>query len=327
MAEINLALVGCGGYGSAYVREIAASPDAKLLVACDAKREHAQAAADKTGAQVCTDWERALDVPGLDGVVIATPNHLHSQMACGAAERGLHVLCEKPMATTLDDARRMVRACREAGVVLMIGLSSRYDQAFKRGLELTRSGELGDPELITNVYHYTLGPVQPGRTWHNDPELLGGGALIQMGIHLIDRVAWFAGSEPRSVYALLRKASGRWADNVALCTIAFEGGLLGQIEIAGVASARRNEMAVHLSRGEIVVERRHVRWYDGEWHVESLPADRLALEVEDFCRSIREGTQPACSGEVALPAHELCFAAYRSAAEGRPLMRREGEYV
>ena len=327
MAELNLALIGCGGLGSAYTREIAASPDVRLLVACDANREHAQAAAEETGAQVHTDWNRALDTPGLDGVIIATPNYLHAQMTCGAAGRGLHVLCEKPMATALDDAREMVRTCQEAGVVLMIGLSSRYDRAFRRGLELVRSGELGDPELLANVYHYTLGPVRPGRTWHNEPELLGGGALIQMGIHSIDRVAWFAGSEPQSVYALLRKASGRWADNIAICTVAFEGGLLGQIEIAGVASARRNEMTVHLSRGEIVVERRRVRWYDGEWHEESLSADHLALEVEDFCRAIREGIEPYCSGVVALPAHELCFAAYRSAAEGRRLVRREGEYT
>lgn len=329
MDQVHLALIGCGGFGAGHAREIAANPDALLAVVCDTNRDQAQMIAERTGARVYTDYERALDSPGLDGAIVATPNYLHARITCAAARRGLPILCEKPMATTLADARRMNAVCQGEGVALMIGLSSRYDRSFKAALDLVRSGKLGDLLLISNVYYYTPGPVRPGRTWHNDPTLMGGGALIQMGIHSIDRIHWFADADVASVYAQTRKAGGRWSDNVALCTITFSNGALGQIKVAGVASASRNEMTVHLSQGEIIVRRGQVRWYDGDWHKESFPTDVLAAEIEDFVGVIladRHGQprEPFCSGEMALPAHELCFAAYRSAAEGRLVYTRDG---
>jgi predicted dehydrogenase len=326
MSKMNLALIGCGGFGSGYIRELTDHPDARLLAVCDTNREHADAAAEQTGARACTKLDQALETPGLDGVIIATPNYLHASMTCAAAEQGLHVLCEKPMATTSQDARQMIKTCRENDVRLMIGLSSRYGQIFRRALSLTRSGELGTPLLLTNVNHYTLQPPRPGRTWHADAKLMGGGALIQMGIHSLDRLCWFAGAQVKSVYAQIHKAGGRWADNIDLCQVVFDNNILGQVEVSGVANPSRNEMTIHLSKGQIIVGRKDLRWHDGAWHEESYETDRFAVEVQDFVDAIRDDREPFCSGELALPAHELCFAAYRSSSEGRVLRLIEGEY-
>jgi len=208
----------------------------------------------------------------------------------------------------------------------MIGLSARYDRAFRRALALLEAGDLGEPALLANLYHYTLGPAAPGRTWHNDPLQMGGGALIQMGIHGLDRVCWFAGGAPARVYAQMVKAGQRWAENVDLVQMTFAGELLGQVEVAGLADAQVNTFTVHARRGEMVVEAGRVRWYDGTWREETYPRDYMALEVADFLAAIREGIQPYGSGRAALPAHEVCYAAYRSAAEGRALERVGGEY-
>lgn len=327
MATVNIALIGCGGYGSGYARELAESQKARLAVACDTNREHAETAARMSGATVCAEWGDALRTPGLNGAIIATPNHLHAPITFEAAALGLHVLCEKPMATSLHDARQMVEACRAAGTALMIGLSSRYDRAYRAAHDLAYSGTLGRPLLIADVYRYTLAPAQPDRVWHNDPQLMGGGALIQMGIHSLDRVLWMAGAEPTRVWAQTLKGGGRWSDNMALCQIAFADDTIGYVEIAGVASAPHCELTLHLTGGQIVASRGALRWYDGEWHEETYQRDHLASEVRDFCRAISEGAQPSCSGDAALPAHELCFAAYRSSDEERALARANGEFV
>jgi predicted dehydrogenase len=327
MSKLKLALIGCGGYTAAYLRALQNHADADLVAVCDVDLAKAEAAARAVGAQPYVDWQAALATPHLEGAIIATPNYLHAAMTLSAAERGLHVLCEKPMATNLDDARRMVAACRAADVHLLIGLSARYDSAMGAAREQVASGALGSPYLITNVYHYTLQPAQPGRTWHNDPEQMGGGALIQMGIHSLDRVLWFGASPAVRVEAQVRRAGGRWSDNVALCQMVLANGVLGQVEIAGIASAPRNTLTAHLSQGELIVESGSVRWYDGAWHEMSFPRDDMALKVQNLVDVIRGKAGPLCSGEAALPAHEVCFAAYRSSAEPRPLVRRGGEFV
>ncbi len=326
MDRTNLSLIGCGHYAQGYLKELVRNSRVRLVVACDSNREHAEAAAAQVGAVAMTEWERALDTPGLEGVIIATPNYLHARITQAAAARGLHVLCEKPMATTLEDAHKMIEACEAAGVTLMIGLSSRYDRAFRRALALLQSGDLGEPALLANLYHYTLQPAEPGRTWHNDPAQMGGGALIQMGIHGLDRVCWLAGGAPTWVYAQMVKAGQRWVENVDLVQMTFPGELLGQVEVAGLADAQANTLTIHAQRGEMIVDAGRVRWYDGAWHEEKFPQDYMALEVADFLAAVREHTPPYGSGRAALPAHEVCFAAYRSAAEGRALQRVGDSY-
>jgi predicted dehydrogenase len=278
MDRTNLALIGCGHYAAGYLKELVSNPQARLGVTCDSSREHAEAAAAQVGAVAMTEWEQALDTPGLEGVIIATPNYLHARITLAAVARGLHVLCEKPMATTLEDAHKMIEACEAAGVTLMIGLSSRYDRAFRRALALLQSGDLGEPALLANLYHYALQPADPGRTWHNDPAQMGGGALIQMGIHGIDRVCWLAGGAPARVYAQMVKAGQRWVENVDLVQMTFPGELLGQVEVAGLADPQVNTLTIHAQRGEMIVEAGRVRWYDGAWHEETFPRDYMAPE-------------------------------------------------
>ncbi len=318
MDTLYLALIGCGRYGSHYIPAILEAPEARLAAVCDANADAASAAAERSGAPTYTDWREALDVPGLDGVVIATPNHLHAPITRTAAARGLHVFCEKPLATTIEDVHASIAACREAGVRLGVGLSSRYAPSFQEARRMLAAGDLGEAEMITNVYHYTLAPAEPGRTWHNDPAMLGGGALTQMGIHSLDRVCWFAGAAPAQVYARILRGSARWADNLALVTIAFTSGLAGAVEVAGVASAPRNLFSAHTSRGQIEVSERRLAWYDGEWHEREYPWPAIhAAEVRDFCAAIREGRETLSSGETALAAHAVCFGAYRSSREAQ----------
>ena len=126
----------------------------------------------------------------LDGVVIATPSALHAQQAMDALGRGSAVFCQKPLARTAAEARAVVEAARAADRLLGVDLSYRHVRAFQVARELVQSGELGEIVAADLVFHNAYGPDKP---WFYDPELAGGGCLIDLGIHLVDLATWTLG--------------------------------------------------------------------------------------------------------------------------------------
>jgi predicted dehydrogenase len=127
---------------------------------------------------------------GLDGIVVATPSALHAEQAVAALEAGLAVFCQKPLARTAAEARRVVDAARAADRLLAVDLSYRHAEAFRRAVELVRGGELGEIVAVDLVFHNAYGPDKP---WFRDPELAGGGCLIDLGVHLVDLAQWALG--------------------------------------------------------------------------------------------------------------------------------------
>ena len=131
-----------------------------------------------------------LDALDLDGVVIATPSALHAEQAIAALQQGRAVFCQKPLARTADEARRVVDAARRADRLLGVDLSYRHAEAFATARALVRSGELGAPVAASLVFHNAYGP---DKAWFRDPRLAGGGCLIDLGIHLVDLAQWTLG--------------------------------------------------------------------------------------------------------------------------------------
>jgi predicted dehydrogenase len=135
-----------------------------------------------------------LDELELDGVVIATPSALHAEQAIDALERGRAVFCQKPLARTATEAKRVVDAARAADRLLGVDFSYRHVRAFRAAHELARSGELGEIVAAELIFHNAYGPDKP---WYRDPQLAGGGCLMDLGIHLVDLAHWMLG--PREV--------------------------------------------------------------------------------------------------------------------------------
>jgi predicted dehydrogenase len=131
-----------------------------------------------------------LDELELDGVVIATPSALHAEQAIAAFERGAAVFCQKPLARNASEARAVIAAARAADRLLGVDLSYRYVEAFATARELVRSGELGEIVSAELLFHNAYGP---DKTWFYDPELAGGGCLLDLGIHLVDFALWTLG--------------------------------------------------------------------------------------------------------------------------------------
>jgi predicted dehydrogenase len=134
-----------------------------------------------------------LDEVELDGIVIATPSALHAEQAIAALDRGVAVFCQKPLARTADEARRVVEAARAADRLLGVDLSYRHAAAFRAARDVVRSGRLGELVSAELVFHNAYGPDKP---WFYDRDLSGGGCLIDLGIHLVDLALWTLGPLP-----------------------------------------------------------------------------------------------------------------------------------
>ena len=182
----RLGFLGVGWIGRNRMEAIARSGIASVAAVCDASPEMARQAASASGADVAGTLEELLNA-ALDGLVIATPSALHAEQAIAALERGVAVFCQKPLARTAAETRRVVDAARAADRLLAVDLSYRFTRGMTAIRQLVRAGGIGDVFAADLVFHNAYGPDKP---WFYDRVLSGGGAVIDLGIHLVDLALW-----------------------------------------------------------------------------------------------------------------------------------------
>jgi predicted dehydrogenase len=210
-APLKVAVIGTG-MGRYHMKEFVESPNVKLVAVCDLNREEAMSFAKQYGAEkVVSDYRDLWQVPNLDAISIAVPNLLHASIAIEALERGLHVMCEKPMATTLGDAIRMVETAKAQNKRLMIGMSQRFKPQSLALRGMVDRGELGEIYYARTtwirrrgvpVIHFRSGGSMGRGTWFVDKGKAGAGALFDIGVHMFDLTWWLMGNpKPVSVSA------------------------------------------------------------------------------------------------------------------------------
>ena len=180
---------------------IAAVPGLELVAVSRRSLDAAQEFADRHGAQrAYASAEELLDDDQVNAVYVATPPHLHARQTVLAAQAGKHVLCEKPMALTTGEARAMVDACRAGGVALTICHYQRFNARHQRVRSLVEGGAIGQV-TAARINFSDRFPPQPG-VWHHNPEISGGGPVMDLGIHCIDLLRYLCGPA-ESVTALM----------------------------------------------------------------------------------------------------------------------------
>jgi len=231
----RLGFLGTGWIGRHRMQAIAEGGHAVVAAVSDPSPDAARQAADAARAvaghpadvAVVGSLDALLDL-GLDGVVIATPSALHADQAVRALERGAAVFCQKPLARTAAESRRVVDAARAADRLLGVDLSYRHTAGVRAVRELVRGGELGRVYAVDLTFHNAYGPDKP---WFYDPALAGGGCVIDLGIHLVDLALWtlgwprVAGAESR-LYSKGRPLGGAGGavEDYALATLDLDGG-------------------------------------------------------------------------------------------------------
>jgi 1,5-anhydro-D-fructose reductase (1,5-anhydro-D-mannitol-forming) len=165
------------------------SPGSQIFACLGSTPEKGQAFAGRFGVErVHASLEAMMADPDVDAVYIATPNALHREAVLAAARAGKHVLCEKPFAMSVAEAREMTQACERAGVVLRVAHQLRMEQAVVRARELVRSGRLG---RVAAISLERASGMPPRTTWRRD--VRQSGVVFDVGVHLIDQVQWITG--------------------------------------------------------------------------------------------------------------------------------------
>ncbi len=186
----SLAIIGCGLIGA---KRAQAAGSCRVRLCCDTIRQRAeQLAARHIRAEATDDWRVAATHPEVDIVIVAVTHNQLAPIAAAAAAAGKHVLIEKPGARRASELDPVVREARRTGVAVRVGFNHRYHRAMQKAHGILRNGELGDLMFVRGRYGHGGRPGYD-KEWRADPELSGGGELLDQGIHLIDLARWFLG--------------------------------------------------------------------------------------------------------------------------------------
>ena len=327
---VRFAVAGPGFIGKVHARAIQSVEGAELVAALGSSAERLRAFAEKLGIERSyTDPTELAADPDVDAVVIATPNDLHGPLAERMLGAGKHVLVEKPMALSAEQARGMARVARSSGSRLMVGHMWRFDREAQRLRAAVAADELGE---IVKTKGYGIHAHWGPSGWFTDPERSGGGALIDMGVHAIDTVRYLLGDpRARAVYARLGTRYGDYeVDDVGLLVITWANGTESLIECGwwnphadgpeastqlfgtrGYARLFPTEL-VEIRDGKPVS--RELELPPREHH---LDAHIFQGQIAELLAAIQEEREPVPGGAHGLEVLRICDAAYRSAREDR----------
>lgn len=232
--KVSLGLIGAGRAGMIHARNFRASvPHAVLTAVADPCRENVQAALEELEIEKgYEDYRELLEDEEIDAVIIVTPTKYHCEIAVAAARAGKHILCEKPMAMTVEECEIMEEAAKKYHVKLQVAFMRRFDSAFTEAKNVVDAGEIGD---VVMVRSNTRGPSIP-KPWMYDIKK-SNGPLAEVNSHDIDTLRWFTGSEFKTIYAMganyrcpdAKQDFPDFYDNVILAA-GFENGMQGMID-------------------------------------------------------------------------------------------------
>jgi predicted dehydrogenase len=314
------------GHAHSYAACLRSIDGVELVGVADEDSERCSAFAERYKIRAFSSAE-ALLAAGLDGVVICAANLHHRPLTELAAQHTRHILCEKPIATTLADAEAMIAACERTGAKLQIAFPVRFAAPVQRMRALLQSGALGQIYSLKTTNHGQM----PGG-WFVDRALSGGGAVIDHTVHVIDLLRWFFDAEVDEVYAevgvdLLHDGLG--IDDAGMLSFTLSNGIYGTLDTSWsrpTAFPTWGDVTI-----EVVAERGWARLdaFKQQLAVYSNHANKsqwvgwggnmdLGL-MRDFVAMIAEGREPSISGRDGLKALEVALAAYQSAAQRMPI--------
>jgi predicted dehydrogenase len=329
---LAVALVGAGRMGRIRADVLAKSGAAKLTAVADPDAARAGEIAAPAGAQIFSDWREVMARPEIDVVILATPTKFHAEAAIAALQAGKHVLCEKPLARSVEEALRMLRAGQEANKLLKTGFNYRYMPHVRKAKELIAAGELGTLYFIRSRFGHGGRPGYE-KEWHTNQELSGGGVLLEQGIHLLDLVRYLLG-EPSKV--LGSSHTFFWdipgVEDNCFCLLETAQGQTAQLHVSWTQWKNTLEMEIFGSHGYLRIEGRdghygapRLVWgkrnadhgRPQEVMFEYVPGDCWRDEWDDFATAVREGREPLGSAHDGLRAQQLVEAAYLSSKQQR----------
>ena len=317
---IRVGVVGCGGLGRRQAQIAAEATDVELVGVSDLHLPAAQEVAEQHGLSLATADLRELLAEDLDAVLVVTPTSTHAEIVVAAAQAGCNVFCEKPMATSVADCERMMAACEENDVHLMIGYVLRFRNGHRDLKRLVDEGKVGEVRIAWAARMGGRPPAGIGE-WRRDRAKVGG--LYSGACHEMDLLLWYAGPV-RSVRGFVNWGSFADTDTEDSIIIGWEhqNGAIGSLHSSQLYPVGGSALGVGGTKGALKLEGNKVIFADHERNTESYQFeanDALVEELAHFFDCVRTGQEPLIPGKAGRDSLEIFEAAYLSAERGETI--------
>jgi len=321
---LTIGIIGSGGMAHASINTYSRLKEVRVIGIAGVDEEQVRTLAHNTGiTNACTDPYKLLDDPQIDIIHIASPTHTHHEYVIAAANKGKHVFCEKPISMTVEQGLEMTECCRSNGVTFMVGHLLRFFPEYARARSLVLQNEIGIPALAKVSRNNFINPGD----WRLSMEM-GGGAIVDLGLHDIDWLRWTFGEVER-VYALgFTDVSDK---DYVLATLRFKNGMMAQVEADYAQPVRTFRYAFELvgSGGVVEFDSDHSHpvkvLHDssvGGIHAPMAMADSdpLYTEQKHFIDCVITGAPPLVSGLDATKSLQVALAARKSIELKQPIV-------
>src|SRR5690554_846112 len=312
---------------------------AKLISVFDINPEVNNSVAKEFGVNASQSIEDLLN-SGIDSVYIASPANFHLQHVEICARANKHILCEKPLGLTVEEAEKIIAVCKEEGVLLGTGLMMRFHAQHQAALKIIRDGKLGQPLYGRAQLSCWYPPIEGA--WRQNPETGGGGSLVDMGSHCIDLLEMFFG-KIKSVNCYINNSIHPYkSEDSAVVSLVFENGAMvtvdtffcipdnsskNMLELYGskgsiiangtIGQGEAGEMMAYLEGDESGYDASQQRDLASGEFINPTPVNTYKAEVEEFSAAILENREPKNSDKIGLSSQKLIAACYQAANSGK----------
>src|SRR5687768_4549559 len=337
---VKYGIIGCGAIGQRrHIPECAANPDSVLLAVCDPNAARVEEIAEKYGSKAYTDYKEMLKNKDVDAVVVAGPNSTHAPQTLEALAAGKHVLCEKPMAMTREEAKAMMDSAKRGGKYLMIGLNQRLMPPHVKAKEVLNGGKLGKVLTFRTAFKHP-GPegwsVDAAKSWFFQKDKAIMGVCGDLGVHKADLMRWLLGQEFTEVGGFVTTLDKRGPDGQlltlddnAMLTMRTSGGIIGSMILSWTNyGTEENYTILYCQRGVLSIgtdpvygvvvdykngEREMYKVGEMSTNVKQVPSGI----IDSFTKAILEGRPPEIDGSEGYKCLNVILTAMEAARDGK----------
>ncbi|WP_077619343.1 Gfo/Idh/MocA family protein [Bacillus sinesaloumensis] len=339
MGKLKVAVIGCGSIAKfRHLPEYKANQHVDIVAVCDINEERVKETAEKYGAKPYTNYEDLLKEVHVDIVSVCTPNYLHAPISIAASNAGAHVLCEKPMATSYEEAKAMIVAAKDNGKKLMIAHNQRFVASHKKARQLIESGELGKILSFRTAFGHG-GPerwsIDGKDSWFFEKEKAFVGAMGDLGVHKTDLLRYILGEEFVEVGAFVENNAKDFSsiDDNAVCILKSESGIVGTLAASWGYKKEDNSTIIYGEKGVMRLEddptfSMIVQYATGEiakYELGKIQSNdeggqNTSHVINQFVESVLEDKMPPVPGEEGMKSLQVILAALQS-SETKQIVR------
>ncbi len=334
--KLGWAVVGLGKFATEQIMpSFAECKRSKLVALVSGDRAKAEKYAQQYGINPKNiynyqNYDSIRNNPEVDVIYIILPNGMHAEYSIRGAQAGKHIMCEKPMANTVEECQAMINAANKANRKLMIAYRAQYEPYNLATIQLAQSGKLGKLKSITSDHGRTLNPKDPADIWRMQKKLAGGGSLYDIGIYSLQAARYITGEEPVAISAMMYSTPGdprfreveenvnfvlRFPSGVlANCTSSYGYSNTKRIQVFGSDAVLELDPATDYYKHRLVIKDKN-----GNQEQKIEEKNQFALEIDHLSESIMQNKQPKTPGEEGLQDVRLMQFIYEAARTGKTI--------